>query len=272
MRRAYAIAVFAVSVLLSLSLSAQAPIALPYTMTTLGGTSPMTAASGTQCPNLPTGVLSSDAYGDNCLAVNGIFGNDPYSGIVVDPFGIVFMNDDIKGVLHMINPSSGIMTAAGGTGTVCSSKEDSSGDGCVAVTGTPSTAFADARGIGIDPYGNILLAGYNDHFVHIICRAASPLCSSGAPSAAAPIQIPIGNMGLVAGCAYSGGSTGVTGAGVDNTPAFTASTAGYSGSPFVNTGGSSSVCTTSLGEVDQPRGATADAYGNVYFGDTASER
>ncbi|MGB8844077.1 MAG: Ig-like domain repeat protein, partial [Terracidiphilus sp.] len=272
MRRAYAIAVFAVSVLLSLSLSAQAPIALPYTMTTLGGTSPMTAASGTQCPNLPTGVLSSDAYGDNCLAVNGIFGNDPYSGIVVDPFGIVFMNDDVKGVLHMINPSSGIMTAAGGTGTVCSSKEDSSGDGCVAVTGTPSTAFADARGIGIDPYGNILLAGYNDHFVHIICRAASPLCSSGAPSAAAPIQIPIGNMGLVAGCAYSGGSTGVTGAGVDNTPAFTASTAGYSGSPFVNTGGSSSVCTTSLGEVDQPRGATADAYGNVYFGDTASER
>ena len=270
MRRAYAVAVFAVSVLVSLSLSAQAPIALPYTMTTLGGTSPMTAATGTQCPNLPTGVLSTDAEGDGCLAVNGIFGNDPYSGIVVDPFGIVFMNDDVKGILHMINPSSGIMTAAGGTGTVCSNKEDSSGDGCVAATGTPSTAFADARGIGIDPYGNILLAGYNDHFVHIICRVASPLCGSGAPSAAAPIQIPIGNMGLVAGCAYAGGSSGVTGAGADNTPAFTID--GFSLAAFANAGGSSTACTTSRGEVDQPRGVSGDIYGNIYFADTASER
>ena len=31
-------------------------------------------------------------------------------------------------------------------------------------------------------------------------------------------------------------------------------------------------CSTSLGEVDQPRGVSADAYGNIYFADTTSER
>jgi sugar lactone lactonase YvrE len=254
------------------SLLAQAPIALPYTMTTLAGSAPMAATAGTQCPNLPAGVVSTDAFGDGCLATNGIFGNDPFSGVVVDAYGSVFVNDDIKGVLHRIDPNSGIMTLVAGGGTACSSKMDSSGDGCAAATGTPTTPIADARGVGIDPYGNILLAGYNDHFVHIICRAVSPLCGNGTPSAAGPIQIPIGNMGLVAGCAYATGSSGVTGAGVDNTPAFSTTTAGFSGSPFVNAGGSSSACTTSLGEVDQPRGVTGDPFGNVYFADTASER
>ena len=273
--RRVAVAILPVVCLVSrLSLPAQSPIALPYSITTLAGTSPMAAVSGVQCPNLPSGTLSTDALGDGCLAINGIFGNNPFSGAVVDAFGNVFLNDDIKGVLHMINPSSGIMTLVAGGGTACSNKIDSSGDGCAAATGTPATPIADARGVGIDPYGNIFLAGFNDHFVHVICRAASPLCDSGtpAPSAAAPIQVAIGNMGLVAGCAFSGGSSGVTGVGVDNTPGFSTPTAGFSGSPFVNAGGSSSACSTSLGEADQPRGVSADAYGNVYYADTASER
>ena len=276
MRRIAVAILSAVCLVSCLNVSAQAPIALPYSITTLAGSSPMTAAAGTQCPNLPAGVVSTDALGDGCLAVNGIFGNDPFSGLAVDAFGNVFVNDDTAkgGVLHMINPNSGVMTLVAGGGTACSSKIDSSGDGCVAATGTPATPISDARGVGIDPYGNILLAGYNDHFVHIICRAASPLCVSGttSPSAAAPIQIAIGNMGLVAGCAYSSGSGGVSGVGADNTPAFSTPTAGFSGSPFMNAGGSSSACQTSLGEVDQPRGVTGDAYGNVYFADTTSER
>jgi polygalacturonase/sugar lactone lactonase YvrE len=272
MRRIF-LALMSVLCLLAPSIcAAQAPIALPYTMTTIGGLSPMAATAGTQCPGLPAGVVSTDAFGDGCLAVNGIFGVGAFSGLVVDPFGNVLVNDDIKGVLHLINPNSGVMTLVAGGGTACSSKQDSSGDGCVAATGTPSTPVSDARGVGIDPYGNILLAGYNDHFIHIICRNASPLCSASAPSAANPIQVPIGNMGLVAGCAYSSGSSGVTGAGTDNTPGFTTSSAGFTGSPFVNAGGSASACTASLGEVDQPRGVSGDAYGNVYFADTASER
>lgn len=270
MRHRYAVSLLGLCLFALASAVAQTPVALPYTMTTLGGAAPMTSAAGTQCPNLPAGVESSDAYGDGCLAVNGIFGAGAYSGVVSDPYGNLLVNDDIKGVLHLINPASGIMTVVAGGGTACASKQDSSGDGCVAATGTPTAPITGARGVGIDPYGNVVLAGYNDHFVHMVCRYASPLCGSGTPSAAAPIQIPIGNMGMIAGCAYSGGSSGVTGAGLDNTPAFTID--GYSVAGFSNAGGSSSACTTSLGEVDQPRGATADAYGNVYYADTASHR
>ncbi len=260
----------------------QASIALPYTVATIGGLTPMSATAGTQCPNLAAGVTSSDAFGDGCLAVNGVFGVSPYSGLVVDPFGNVLVNDDIKGVLHMINANSGLMTLVGGGNTVCAmsssgpGKLDSSGDGCIAATETPTTAFVGARGIGIDPYGNILLAGYNDHFVHLICRTASPLCVSGmpSPSVAAPIQIGVGYMGLVAGCAYATGSSGVTGVGTDNTPGFSIGTTSpfYYAGPFRNAGSGSGSCTAALGEVDQPRGATADAYGNVYYADTSSLR
>lgn len=265
MRRTYAAALPFVCLVTCLSLSAQAPIALPNTMTTLGGTSPMTLALGTQCPNLPAGVLSTDALGDGCLAANGIFGNDPQSGLVVDAFGDVFLNDDIKGVLHMINPNSGIMTAVGGTGTSnCPTHVDGSGDGCPA-SGTLSTAYTGQRGIGIDPYGNILLSGYSDHIAHMICRYASPLCGSGTPSAANPIQIPIGNLGIVAGCVPTG-TNGTNGTGSDNTPGFSVN--GFSLSAFNNSGG----CSASLGEINQPRGISADAYGNVYYAETVSER
>jgi len=176
-------------VIFPLSAAAQTPVALPYTMTTLAGQSPMTAVAGTQCPNLPAGVKSTDAYGDGCLAVNGIFGTAVYSGVVADSLGNVFVTDDVNGVLHKINLATGIMTLVAGGGTACTAnKLDSSGDGCVAatgtagVTGTTGTAgVASQRSVGIDPYGNIVLGGYNDHLVHMICLNASPLCGSGTP-------------------------------------------------------------------------------------------
>jgi sugar lactone lactonase YvrE len=246
----------------------QTAIALPYTMTTLAGSSPAPASSGQPCA-VGSPYTTTDAFGDGCPAANAVFGTAAYSGVVADSFGNVFVSDDIKGVVHMINPITGIMTLVAGGNTACGSKLDSSGDGCVAATGT---ALTGQRGVGIDPYGNILVAGYNDHGVHLICRNASPLCGSVTPSANNPIQIAIGSMGLVAGCVYSGGSSGVSGVGVDNTPAFSTPTSTYSGSAFVNAGVSSSACSTSLGEVDQPRGVTGDSYGNIYYGDTTSER
>ena len=223
---------------------AQAPVSLPYTMTTLAGTSPMSAAAGTQCPNLPAGVKSTDAYGDGCLAANGIFGAAGRGGVQVDAFGNVFVGDDVGSVIHVIDPTSGIMNKLAGLGTVCSSTVDSAGDGCLAATQTKTSS---PRGIGIDPYGNVLLAGYGDNLLHVVCRTASPVCT--------PAQI--GTMQLVAGCVQSSGSNGTGGIGVDNVPA-------------VKTG--AGTCSTSLGEVDQPRGITADMYGNVYWADTQTSR
>jgi sugar lactone lactonase YvrE len=279
-RLAAALSLFCV--IYALSAVAQTPVALPYTMTTLAGLTPMAKNAGTQCPNLPLGVKSTDAYGDGCLAANGVFATGTaYTGVVTDAYGDVFVGDDVNGVLHKINQATGIMTLVAGGNTVCSAsspgpgKLDSSGDGCIAASATPATPVTNARGIGIDYYGNPLLAGYNDHLIHVICLNASPLCvSSPSPTSSNPIQIQIGYMGLVAGCSYGTGSNGINGAGTDNTPGFSlpVSSTFYYGGPFVNAGSGSASCTAALGEVDQPRGATADVYGNVYYGDTASER
>ena len=87
-RLAFAVVILPVVCLLTLlSADAQAPVALPYTMTTIGGLTPMAATAGTQCPGLPAGIVSTDAYGDGCLAVNGIFGAAAYGGTLVDSNG-----------------------------------------------------------------------------------------------------------------------------------------------------------------------------------------
>jgi sugar lactone lactonase YvrE len=227
-----------------LSGEAQSPIALPYTMTTLAGSAPMTAASGTQCPGLATGVRSTDAYGDGCLATNGIFGAAGRGGVVADAFGNVFVADDVDAIIHMVNGSTGIMTTLAGNGAVCSAKKDSAGDGCLAAT---QTVTKGQRGIGIDAYGNVLLAGYSDNLVHVVCRTASPLCSAAQ----------IGYMELVAGCVGTSGGGATAGVGADNVQA-----------AQVGVG----TCSPAGGEVDAPRGAWGDIYGNVYFADTSSSR
>lgn len=232
----------------------QAPVALPNTMTTIAGTSPMSSVTGTQCPNLAAGVVSKDAFGDGCLAVNGNFGAAGRGGVQVDSFGNLFVSDDINSIVHLIDPTTGIMSVlAGGASAVCAAASgagtsgavDSQGDGCLAAT---QTKIGTERGIGIDPYGNIVLAGFGDNAIHLVCRTVSPLCST----------TQIGMMRLVAGCAKSAGSTTTGGIGVDNVQA---------AQTFVTAG-----CTPSNGEVDNPRGAAADMYGNVYFADTATSR
>lgn len=230
---------------------AQSPVALPFTMTTVAGQAPMSSASGVQCPGLPAGVKSTDVFGDGCLAVNAILsytsGNQLRGGVVVDPFGNLFLADDLNNVIHRIDAGSGIMTVAAGNGSVCSTAAgalDSAGDGCLAAT---QTVTKGQRGMGIDPYGNVFLAGYNDKLLHVICLASSPICSAAQ----------VGYMELVAGCVATAGGSATGGVGADNVKA-----------AQVGVGS----CSASTGEVDQPRGITADRYGNVFFADTQSSR
>jgi sugar lactone lactonase YvrE len=261
--------------LLAVVSRAQTPVALPYTMTTIaGGLVPTTYVAGTTlCPGSST-VKAMTAYGDGCAAVAGNFGAGGRGGLVVDAFGNVFVADDINAVVHMIDANTGIMSQVAGNSTVCGGTLDKEGDGCIAATATKFSSTP--RGIGIDPYGNILVPGYSDNAVHIICRAASPLCTAGAPAPTIgnPIQVQVGYMGLAAGCVSSTSNAG-TGAssatsgeavGLDNKPGF--STAANALTAFKNSG----TCTTSLGEVTGPRGASADIYGNVYYAETNSSR
>lgn len=227
------------------SVSPGSPTALPYTMTTIAGLAPTTTTANSACPTLPS-AKATDGLGDGCPAVHGVFGPAGRGGVVVDAYGNIFVADDVTNyaVIHMIDSTSGIMSKVAGGGAACSSKLDAAGDGCLAAT---QTVTSGQRGIGIDPYGNILLAGYSDNLIHVVCRAASPLCTSAQ----------IGYMELIAGCSKNASSSGTGGAGLDNVPALK-----------LNAG----TCTTSLGEVYAPRGVTADRYGNVFFADTSSSR
>jgi hypothetical protein len=211
-------------------------------------------------------VKSTDAYGDGCLAVNGIFGSVVYGGTLVDSYGNVYVVDDAKFVIHKINPATGIMTLVAGGGTVCSGALDNSGDGCVAATGT---VLVTDRAAGIDYYGNPMWGAYTSHVLHMVCINASPICVSGtpAPTAANPLQIQIGYMGYVAGCATgSSSSAGTSGTGLDNTPGFTTKTNAVAA--FQNGG----TCSTSLGETNRPESYSGDVYGNIYYYESVSGR
>lgn len=228
-----------------ISAVAQTPVALPTTMTTLAGGSATTTsytAGSTTCPGLSSRVAAT-AFGDNCAAISASFGASGRGGVAVDSFGNVFVADDIGFAVHKIDQSTGLMTLVAGLGTTCTNKVDYYGDGCPAATGT---ILKGIRGIGIDPYGNVLVADYNADAVHIVCRTASPLCTSAQ----------VGTMQLVAGCFNGTSSSSYAGKGAENTPAMSVSGA----------------CSTSKGETNQPRGVAADMYGNVYYADTASLR
>lgn len=263
---------------------AQTPVALPYTITTVaGGLAPRTSytAGTTICPGTASTAASSTT-GDNCAAVSGIFGASGRGGVAVDQYGNVFVADDIDKVVHMIDANTGTITVVAGLGTACGSsagKLDSAGDGCLAST---QTVLGAPRGIGLDAYGNVLIPEYSQNLIHIVCRYASPLCTAGtpAPTTSNPIQVSVGYMGLVGGCAAGTGGTGSSGVGLDGTPGFstlnssTTNTASYplnlsgSASAFKN----SASCSTSLGNVDAPRAAWGDIYGNIYYADTSTSR
>ena len=257
--------------LLSLSFSAlaQTPVAVPSTITTIaGGLVPTSfTANSTLCPGSTT-VKSTTAYGDGCAAIAASFGAASRGGAVVDSFGNVFVADDVNKIAHMIDANTGIMSVLAGGGTACAGKVDELGDGCLAATQTTFSAASALRGIGMDPYGNVFLAGYNTNAIHMVCRAASPLCTAGTPTASSsnPVQVQVGYMGLVAGCMASTTGVGTLGAGVDNKPGF--STAANAVTAFKNSG----TCSTSLGEASAPRGVAADMYGNVYYADTNTSR
>jgi sugar lactone lactonase YvrE len=231
----------------------QTPIALPNTVSTVGGgaTSPLTV--GAVCSAVSS-LTATDTLGDGCLATSAYFNTtalgDLRGGVATDPAGNVYVMDSEDAAVRMINARSGIITLVAGLGTACSSKTDSNGDNCpLADTKFSSTP----RGVASDPYGNILVAGYNSHLVNLICNAVSPLC----PNTAGTHQV--GFMYLIAGCVATTGSAGTSGPGAAT---------GANGGTATPTG----TCSTGVTELDGARGVAADSYGNVYIADTGDLR
>ena len=231
--------------MLASSAHAQAPIVFANAISTVAGGAAANPAKGAPCAT-GSAFTATDALGDGCPATQALLGSVLY-GEGTDPFGNVFFLDTTNEVIHKVDARSGIMTlAAGGASPAgCTAQADKFGDNCLAATQTG--AFNNPRGLTVDPYGNVIIADYGDNLVHIVCNAVSPLCTSAQ----------VGYMEILAG-----GVTSTTGSG----SGVAGTTAGSAGD------GNLAVSTTATTGVDQPRGAAADIYGNVYIADTANIR
>src|ERR1700679_3698792 len=154
----------------------QAPIALPKTVSTVGGGAKDAFTIGASC-GAGSSQTATDTLGDGCPATLAYF-NTPASGdlrggVSTDPAGNIYVMDTEDAAVRMINARSGIITLVAGQGTACSAKTDSNGDNCPLA----NTKFSSTpRGIASDPYGNILVAGNGSNLVNLICNAVSPLC------------------------------------------------------------------------------------------------
>ena len=235
---------------------AQGPVVLPYTISTFvsAPTTPMAVGAGKLCNGGGTPAagntlpVATDGFNDGCPAAQAILSaNDFRGGVATDPLGNLYIADTANLLIRKVDARSGLITVlvGGGTsggGTGCTTSADKMGDNC---TLAQSGIFNNPRGIGADPYGNILIAGYSDQVVHLVCLVASPICSAAQLS----------TMRVVAGCTTGPANNGTAVIGPDNVPA-------------VSTG----TCSSSVGGVDQPRGASADVYGNVYVADTGNNR
>jgi hypothetical protein len=223
-----------------------ATVVLPYTISTIAGGGATTTA-GSPCFSGST-LKATDAFGDGCPAAQAIFSSTDFrGGVAADPLGNVYVADTTNNIIRKIDARSGLITLFAGGNTICSTAVDKTGDGCLAATATGGTGFNNPRGIGSDPYGNIFIAGYQDNLVHLVCNVVSPLCMAAQ----------IGFMRVAAGCTTGKTGTGIAGAG-NRADGLNATPTG--------------TCSSSVVELDQPRGVNADRFGNIYIGDTGNAR
>jgi sugar lactone lactonase YvrE len=159
-----------------------APYVLPYTMSTYAGAH-AAYTSGTPCG----AFIALDGAGDGCIAPTVSVGTDPHD-VRVDGKGNVFYLDNTSssGVIHKINPFTGLTTIYVGSQIntkACGTQTTKYGDGCTATDGVAndsSTLYTAplkaTRGIGIAPNGDLVDAGYNDDYIHVV-SATSGLMS-----------------------------------------------------------------------------------------------
>jgi Bacterial Ig-like domain (group 3) len=128
----------ALSVGLASSTDAQtAPQLLPYTAKLIAGSGTAAIAAGATCP--VSGLKSTDAVGDGCLATEVNLGNASAGGprfAVADRNGNIFIGDFVNGRVRRVDVITGVIsTVAGGaasspaSGTVCGTGTSISGDG-----------------------------------------------------------------------------------------------------------------------------------------------
>ena len=133
-----------------------APQLLPYTAKVIAGGGTAAIATGATCP--VSGLTSTDAYGDGCLATE-IQLTSP-RGAVPDANGNVFFTDYLNGLVRRVDVVTGVVTAVGGGATVSPASgatcgtltsTDSRGDGCLAT----SVKLSHPAGLIFSPAGDL---------------------------------------------------------------------------------------------------------------------
>lgn len=251
-----------------------APVALPYTITTIVGGAASSSAN-TTC----TG--SVDSFGNGCPAtaimITGGTAADLRS-VTADPFGSIYFTDANASQIRKVS-TSGIVTNFAGfvSGTACT---PSAIVGC-----TPTLVKLNKpRGDYADPLGNIYIGGYNDNKVQVVHVAdgkmyliagtgSSNFSGDGGPAISATLKTPRGVWTDPAGNIYIADSgnnrirevlnpaSGLPGAGNIQTIA---------GSGATSSTGDNGLAT--LATLNNPQGVLVDSSSNVYIAESSKVR
>jgi hypothetical protein len=191
-----------------------APQLLPYTSRLIAGGGSATIASGATCP--VSGLTSTDAYGDGCLATEIQIGNVATGAstpgaraAVADANGNVFFTDYQNALVRRVDAITGIVTAVAGgaasspaSGTTCGTgvSTDAAGDGClgtlVKLSHPASLVFA--------PNGDLYFGDAGAGQVRKITATAGFITTTGT------ISLVVGNASGTFGYGASNASTTVT--------------------------------------------------------------
>ncbi|MGA2438260.1 MAG: hypothetical protein ABSF57_07080 [Acidobacteriaceae bacterium] len=218
-RRSLVPLAFAVLAGLCCSASAQslAPQLLPYTVKLVAGGGTVAIASGATCP--VSGLKSTDAYGDGCLATEIELGNTAIGGAtpgarsaVADAGGNVFFTDYSNALVRRIDAVTGIVTAVAGgatsspaSGATCgtNTSSDAIGDGCLGTLVKLSHPVA----IAFAPNGDLYFSDTGQGQVRKIASTAGVV-----PATGGVISLIAGNVAGTYGYAASNGTTTIVAA------------------------------------------------------------
>lgn len=215
----------------AVSASAQTPPQLlPYTSKLIAGGGTTAIATGATCP--VSGFLSTDAYGDGCLASEVKLSAPRF--VTTDKNGVTFFSDSGNAIIRRIDPTTGIITlVAGGaassttTGGACGSytSTDTYGNGCLA----NAVKLSKPEGLAFSPAGDLYFADYGNDNIRKIAATNGIITTTGVVT------------NVVGGLTY-----------------------GYN---VNNTAAGGSVIASTQGHLNYPYGIAFDAAGNLYLAD-----
>ena len=256
-------------------LASTAPIALPYTISTLvgGGTSNATCS----------GVV--DKFGDGCQGTSVVLpSGDDLRSVAADPFGNVYFTDSSSALVRKVSPSGTVTQFAGYiTGTTCVPTATS---GC---TPTLVKLGGKPRGIFSDASGNIYIAGYGDNKVQYVRAADGRMyLVAGTGSAPTTTTDPAGDGGPAASALLKGprgvatdaaGNVYIADSGDNRIREVLAPASGLPGTGNIQTVAGTGVASftgdgtlATAATINNPQGVAVDASGNLYIAEGSHVR